>query len=66
METKLTFEEEIAVTSAIILRIFDLTKTINDCRILGQDICVLETVVASLKSAFRKLTGIDFDSVHHD
>jgi hypothetical protein len=37
METKLSFGEEIAVTSAITLRILDLSKTINDCRTLGQD-----------------------------
>lgn len=66
METKLTFGEEIAVTSAICLRIFDLSKTINDCRTLGQDYSVLETALASLKSAFKKITGVDFDSVHHD
>lgn len=66
METKLTFGEEIAVTSAICLRILDLSKTIHDCRTLGQDFGVLETAVVSLKSAFKKISGVDFDSVHHD
>lgn len=66
METKLTFGEEIAVTSAITLRILDLSQIINDCRALGQDFDVLETSLASLKSAFRTITGVDFDSVHHD
>lgn len=66
METKLTFGEEIAVTSAITLRILELSKTIHDCETLGQDFGALETSVASLKSSFRKITGIDFDTVHHD
>lgn len=66
METKLTFGEEIAATSAITLRILDLSKTIQDCRALGEDFAVLETALASLKSAFKKITGVDFDSVHHD
>lgn len=65
METKLTFREEIAVTSAITLRILHLSRTIHDCRTLGQDFAVLETALASLKSAFKKITGVDFDSVHH-
>lgn len=66
METKLTFGEEIVVTSAICSRILDLSKIIQDCRTLGQDFSVLETDVVSLKSALKKITGIDFDSVHHD
>lgn len=66
METILTFEEEIAVTSAITLRVLVLSKIIQDCRTLGQDVVVLETSLASLKSAFRKITGVDFDSVHHN
>lgn len=66
METKLTFSEEIAVSTAICLRILDLSKTIDECRTLGNDYDVLIPVVDNLKSAFRKVTGVDFDSVHHD
>lgn len=65
METKLTFGEEIVVTSAICLRILELSKTIHDCETLGQDFRVLTVAVGNLKSAFRKITGVDFDSVHH-
>lgn len=64
METKLTFGEEISVTSAISLRILDLSKTIHDCQTLGQDFRVLSITVDNLKSAFRKITGVDFDRVH--
>lgn len=68
METKLTFGEEIAVSFAICLRILELSKTVNDCRSLGHysDVDVLVTAVDCLKSAFRKVTGVDFDCVHHD
>lgn len=66
METKLTFSEEIAVSTAICLRISDLSKTIDECRLLGDDFDVFIAVRDNLKSAFRKVTGVDFDSVHHD
>ena len=66
METKLTFEEELAVSSAISLRIRDLSQTIDDCRPLGLDTSVLRNVRDNLLVAYRKLTGVDFDSVHHD
>ncbi len=66
METKLTFGEEFAVSSAICLLISDLTKTIHDCNALGKDLEVLSVAVANLKSAFNKVTGVDFDSVHRD
>lgn len=66
METKLTFGEEISVTTAICFRILDLSKIIRDCQTLGQDPSVLETSVDTLKSAYKKITGVDFDSVNHD
>ena len=44
METKLTFGEEIAVSSAICLRILELSKTIHDCRTLGQYSGELSTI----------------------
>ena len=66
MEIKLTFDEEIAVSTAIRLRILDLSKTIHDCRTPGQEPGVLLTSMATLKSAFRKISGVDFDSVYHD
>lgn len=66
METKLTFSEEIAVSSAICLRILDLSKTIDECRALGYDFDVLIIARDNLKSAFKKVTGVEFDSVHHD
>lgn len=66
MDIKLSFSEEIAVSSAICLRILELSKTIHDCRTLGQDPAVLLTAMASLKSAFSKITGVDFDTVHHN
>ena len=65
METKLNVSEEIAVSNDICLRILDLSKTIDECRTLGNDYDVLIPVVDNLKSAFRKVTGVDFDSVHH-
>lgn len=66
MDTQLTFPEEIAVSSAITLRIIELSNTIHDCRTLGQDCQVLLNAMSYLKSAFRKLTGVDFDSVSHN
>lgn len=66
METKLTFSEEIAVSTAICLRILEISKTIDECRTLGYDYDVLTVAIDNLKSAFRKVTGVDFDSVHHD
>lgn len=65
METKLTFSEEIAVSSAICMRILEISKTMQDCRVLGIDSGVLPKSVEALKSAFQKVTGVDFDSVHH-
>ena len=64
METKLTFSEETAVATAICLRILEINKTIDECVALGQDCGVLYTVVDDLKSAFRKVTGVEFYSVH--
>lgn len=66
METKLTFSEEVAVSTAICLRILELTKTINDSLALGQNCDVLFPVVDDLKSAFKKINGVDFNSVHHE
>ena len=65
METKFTLGEEIAVSSSICLRILELSKTIHDCRTLGQEPDVLLTAMASLKSAYSKITGVDFDTVYH-
>lgn len=48
METKLTFEEELAVSNAISLRIRDLSKDIEDCRPLGLQSQVLLEVCESL------------------
>lgn len=66
METKLTFDEEIAVTSAIISRIRVYSDSIDSCRPLGLDTHVLRQMRQTLLSAYRKLTGVDFDSVHLD
>lgn len=66
METKLTFAEEIAVSSAITLRIIELSKSIYDCRTLGQECQVLLNSMTYLKSAYRKVTGVDFDVVSHN
>lgn len=60
METKLTFDEEIAVTSAIISRIRDLSDFIEHCRPLGLDTHVLREMRQTLLVAYRKLTGIDY------
>lgn len=60
METELTFEEELAVTSAISLRIRDLSQTIDDCRTPGLDTSTLKEIRDNLLVAFRKLTGVDF------
>ncbi len=57
METKLTFEEELAVSSAVSLRIRELSQTIDDCSPLGLDTSVLEKVRANLLAAYLKLTG---------
>ena len=61
MEIKLTFEEELAVSSAVSLRIRDLSKTIADCRPLGLDTSVLKEIRDNLLVAYFKLTGIDYD-----
>ena len=66
METKFTFSEETAVATAICLRILELLKTIDECVVLGHDCAILYLVVDDLKSAFKKVTGVEFDSVHHD
>ena len=64
METKLTFSEEVAVTSSIVLRILALKNDIQDCKVLGVDYAAYTLCIQNLKSAYRKLTGVDFDSVH--
>lgn len=66
METKLTFEEELAVSSAVSLRIRDLSQTIDDCHTLGVDTSVLKDVRDNLLVAYRKLTGVEYYSVYHD
>lgn len=66
METKLTFDEELAVSSAISLRIRDLSQTIDYCRPLGLDTSVLKELRDNLLFAYRKLTGVKFNSVYHD
>ena len=65
METKLTFEEELAVSSAVSLRIRELSQTIHDCEPLGLDTSVLKEVCDNLLVAYRKLTGVEFNSVYH-
>lgn len=66
METKLTFGEEIAVSSSIVLRILSLKKDIEDCKVLGIAYASYTLCIDNLKSAYRKLTGVDFASVHID
>lgn len=65
METKLTFFEEMAVVNAISLRIRDLSQLIHHCSIVDLDTSALSDVCGCLKSAYRKLTGVEFDSVYH-
>lgn len=60
-----TFEENLAVASAISTRIRELCKTIDGCRPLGLDTKALREIRDSLLSAYWKLTGIDFDTLHH-
>lgn len=55
-----TFEEEMAVASVLSTRIRELSKTINGCRPLGLDTKDLRDIRASLFSAYRKLTGVDY------
>lgn len=55
-----TFEENLAVASAISTRIRDLSKTINDCRPLGLDTKTIREIRANLLSAYWKLTGVDY------
>ena len=59
-----TFEEKVAVASAISFRICDLNNTINDCLPLGIDVRTLCEVRSSLLSVYKKLTGVDY-SVNH-
>ena len=66
METKFTFQEEIAVSTAIVLRILGLKKDIEECKVLGVEYASFTLCIDNLKSAYRKLTGVDFDSVHCD
>lgn len=66
METKFTFSEEIAVSSSIVLRILDLKKDIEECKVLGVEYSTLTLCIDNLKSAYRKLTGVDFDSIYID
>lgn len=66
METKLTFDEELAASSAVSLRIRDLSETIEQCRPLGYDTHVLCEMRDTLLVVYRKLTGVDFYSIHHD
>ena len=65
METELTFEEELAVSSAISLRIRDLSQTITDCKSLDLDTSVLKGVRDNLLFAYRKFTGVEFNSIYH-
>lgn len=64
METKLTFGEEIAVSSSIVLRILSLKKDIEDCKVLGIEYASYTLCIDNLKSAYRKLTGVDYDKIH--
>ena len=66
METQLTFEEELAVSSAVSLRIRDLSQTIEDCHTLGVDTSVLKNVRDNLLAAYRKLTGVDYSKMHNN
>ena len=66
METKLTFAEEIAASISIVLRILGLKKDIEECKVLGVEYASFTLCIENLKSAYRKLTGVDFDSVHID
>lgn len=66
METKLTFEEELAVSSAVSSRIRDLSETIEDCHTLGVDTSVLINVRDNLLAAYLKLTGVDYSKMHNN
>lgn len=60
METIFTFEEELAVTNAVSLRIRSVSETIEQCRSLGLDTHVLFEIRETLMSAYRKLSGVDY------
>ena len=60
MEYKLTFDEELAVASAISLKIRDLTENIEQCRPLGLDSHVLVQIRESLMSSYRKIVGVAY------
>lgn len=64
METKLSFFEEMAVANAISLRIRDLSQLINHCSTVGLDTSALSDVCGCLKSAYRKLTGVEYNSTY--
>lgn len=55
-----TFEENLAVSSAISTRIRDLSKCINDCRTSDIDTTTLQQIRVNLLSAYWKLTGVDY------
>lgn len=61
----LTFDEELAVSSAVSLRILDLSKTIEDCQPLGLHTDTLCKVRDTLMVAYRKLTGVDYKFQNH-
>ena len=60
METKLNFDEELAVANAISLRIRSVSETIDQARALRLDVHVLCEIRETLMSAYRKLTGVDY------
>lgn len=55
-----TFEENLAVSSAISTRIRDLSKCIDDCRTSHIDTTTLQEIRVNLLSAYWKLTGVDY------
>lgn len=66
MENKelFTFEEKMAVSSAISIRIRSLSKVIYDCRSSDIDTTTLQEKRVFLLSAFWKLIGVD-SSIDH-
>lgn len=64
METKLTIQEELAVANAVSLHIRDLSQTIEKCVSPDCDTTVLCDIREKLKSAFRKLTGVNYSDLY--
>lgn len=60
MVTILTFEEELAVSNAVSLRIRSVSETIDQARALRLDVHVLCEIRQTLLDAYRKITGVDY------